>query len=62
MCRKKRRGTIMKKLTVMALIACLAFSAVACGSSTTETTDDSAAAAEDTTEAPAEEESAYAAE
>ena len=52
----------MKKLTVMALIACLAFSAVACGSSTTETTDDSAAAAEETTEAPAEEESAYAAE
>ena len=28
----------MKKLTVMALIACMAFSAVACGSSTTETT------------------------
>ena len=52
----------MKKLTVMALIACLAFSAVACGSSTTETTDDSAAAAEETTEAPAEEESADAAE
>ena len=49
----------MKKLTVMALIACLAFSAVACGSSTTETTDDSAAAEESTA---AEDESTDAAE
>ena len=46
----------MKKLTVMALIACLAFSAAACGSSTEETTDTPAAEeTADDAEAPAEE-------
>ena len=46
----------MKKLTVMALIACLAFSAVACGSSANDTAETPAAeTTDDAAEAPAEE-------